>query len=167
MTLTSRVAVTLTAALASALDLVTAGADLVVKEVQDFANGTGANQADKVYSDTRTIAASTTEDLDLAGGSLSDALGAALTFVKVRAILIIANEGNTNNLHVGGDANAVPIFGAAADFIVVKPGGLFLWTAPDAAGVTVTPGTGDILQVANSGAGSTVTYRVVILGTSA
>lgn len=33
-----------------------------------FTNGTGANQANEAFVDTRTLAASATEDLDLAGG---------------------------------------------------------------------------------------------------
>ena len=48
----------------------------------------------------------------------------------------------------------------------VKPGGVFLWAAPSG-GLTVTGGTGDILQVANSGSGTGVTYSIVIVGASA
>jgi hypothetical protein len=38
--------------------------------------------------------------------------------------------------------------------------------APDVTGYVVTGATGDIFQVANSGAGTTVTYNVVIMGSS-
>jgi hypothetical protein len=48
------------------------------------------------------------------------------------------------------------------------PGGIFLFVNPGAAGIaTVTAGTGDILRVDNSGAGTTVTFDIVIIGTSA
>jgi len=61
----------------------------------------------------------------------------------------------------------VPLFLAASDGISVRPGGLFCWAAPDATAVAVTAGTGDLLAIANSGAGTSVTYDVVIIGSSA
>ena len=86
---------------------------------------------------------------------------------KVKAIMVIAAAGNTNDVHVGGDANGLAgLFGNVNDLIVVKPGGAFLWAAPSG-GLTVTAGTGDILQVANSSSGSSVTYSIVIIGASA
>ena len=41
-----------------------------------------------------------------------------------------------------------------------------MWVAP-ATGATVTTLTGDILLVANSSSGTSVTYDIVIIGTSA
>lgn len=139
-----------------------APAELLVKHA--FANGSGADQASKIFSDTRTLAASASEDLDLAG-ALSGALGGTLTFASVKALMIRAKPGNTNNVVVGpASANgfAGP-FGDASDRIAIKPGGVFLITAPPA-GWTVTAGTGDLLTVANSGSGTPVDYDIVILG---
>lgn len=164
--LTTRIAVTLDAALTSALDLVSPSAALVKKYTKSLASGVGADQADRIFSDTRTIAASTAEDLDLSG-SLLDALGGTFILVKVKLIMIVAAAANTNSLKIGGDAASIPLFGAVADFIVLPPGGVFLWTAPAAAGLAVTATTGDILQVENGGAGTSVTYDVIIIGTSA
>lgn len=133
-----------------------------------LADGTGANQADLVYSGTRTLSASGSEELDLAGG-LEDAFGATLTFAKIKGILIKAASGNTNNVVVGGAAsNAFQgPFGATNDTIAVKPGGQFLISAPNAAGWPVTAGTGDLLKIANSSGTTGVTYDIVIIGTSA
>lgn len=133
----------------------------------EFGSGTSENQVDKMFSDSRTINASSSETLDLAG-SLSDAFGATITFATVKAILIKANAGNTNNVVVGnaGANDFVGPFGAATHTIAVKPGGVFLITAPET-GWTVTAGTGDALKIANSGAGTGVTYSIIILGTSA
>ena len=64
-------------------------------------------------------------------------------------------------------SNGVPLFLAAGDGLPVKPGGAFLWVAPDATGVAVTASTGDLLTITNSGAGSAVTYYIVVLGASA
>jgi hypothetical protein len=133
----------------------------------EMESGTTTGKADKIFADQRTLAASATENLDLAG-ALTDPLGAALTFARVKAILIKAAAGNTNNVVVGG-AGSNPFagpFADATDKVAIPPGGVFLVTAP-AAGWTVTAGTGDILLVANSGAGTPVTYDVFIVGTSA
>lgn len=133
----------------------------------ELANGTGANSADLMFHDQRTIAASSNEDLDLAG-VLASPFGATLTFVEVRAVLITAAAANTNNVRVTRPAsNGVPLFLAAGDGIDVPPGGAFLWTCPADGKVAVTAGTGDLINVANSSSGTSVVYDVVIIGTSA
>jgi hypothetical protein len=43
---------------------------------------------------------------------------------------------------------------------------MLLLVAPDAAGYAVTATTADILRVTNGGAGTSVVYEIVILGTS-
>lgn len=129
--------------------------------------GTSSGNADRIFMDTRTLSASSTENLDLAGG-LTDPLGATLTFVTIKAIYVKAASANTNNVVVGGAGSntLLGIFSDATDKIVVKPGGVFMWVAP-ATGATVTASTGDILLVANSSSGTSVTYDIVIIGTSA
>ena len=150
-----------------ALDLGTADLPIDVLANIALADGTGANQADRIFTDTRTLAASATEDLDLAG-SLTDAYGATITMARIKAILVKAASGNTNNVNVSRPAsNGVPLFLAASDGIAVLPGGAFLWVAPNAAGVAVTAGTGDLLTFTNSSSGTSVTYDVVIVGSSA
>lgn len=132
-----------------------------------FSDGTGADQIKNVFADNRTIAASSNDDLDLAG-SLINALGQTLTFTKIRGILVRAASANVNNVVVGGAAAnqfATP-FGAVAHTVVVRPGGLLALIANDATGYAVTAGTGDILRVANSGAGSSVVYDIVLIGTT-
>lgn len=135
-----------------------------------FATGTAAGQADLIFSDERTLGASANEDLDLAGG-LTGAFGATLTFVKIKGIFIAASSANTNNIIVGGAASNqfVNWVGAGTHTVTVKPGGVFLLSdgEGDLAGYGVTAGTGDLLRIANSGAGTSVTYDIVIWGTSA
>ncbi len=89
-----------------------------------------------------------------------------LTFTKIKAILVKAAEGNTNNVVVGGAASNgwVGPFGATTDTVAVKPGGTVMFVAPDANGYAVTAGTADQLKVANSGVGTGVTYDIVIVG---
>lgn len=167
MALTSVLTVKAVATLTSALDLATASVPLTLTNQIRLANGTGANQADLVFHDTRTLAASGTEDLDLAG-VLSSALGVTLTFARIKAVVISAASGNTNSVNVTRPAtNGVPLFLAAGDGLAVRPGGVFAWVAPDATGVAVTAGTGDLLTLTNSAGSTSVTYSVVIIGCSA
>lgn len=165
-TLTTRIQLNLSGELQSALDLVTASAPLVLRKTLDLANGTGANQANVIWSDQRILAASATEDLDLAGGGLLDPFGVAFAPAKVRCIIVAASSLNTNNVVLGGDVNSVPFLSTAATTTTIQPGGMVVFTAPGLAGYPVTAGTGDIIQVANSGAGTSVTYDVVVIGTS-
>lgn len=132
-----------------------------------FTSGTAADKFDLLFTDTRTISASSSEDLDLAG-VLADALGATLTMAEVVGIMITAAAANTNNVVVGDATSPVPLFGGTNPTISVKPGGVFLIVAPNAAGqFTVGAGSTDDLKIANSSSGSSVTYTISILGRSA
>lgn len=134
----------------------------------ELSNGTGANSADLMFHDTRTVNASSSEDLDLAGVLANPLTGATMTFVELRAVQIKAASTNTNNVRVTRPAsNGVPLFLAAGDGIDIPPGGVFMWACPADGKVTVTAGTGDLLTVANSSSGTSVTYDVTIIGTSA
>lgn len=168
MALTSKITLSANLDHTSALDLGEASLPLRIRKTLELANGTGANQADRIFSDQRTLAASASEDLDLAG-VLTDAFGAAITFARIKGLIISAASANTNNLVVGGHATAAfaSWVGAAAHTLTVRPGGLLALTAPDATAYAVTAGTADILKIANSGAGSSVTYDIVVIGASA
>ena len=106
MALSTNLRVNIGAKQTSTLDLGSAEGNIAKAVAINLASGTAAGQADRIFSDTRTLAASANEDLDLAGGGLTDAFGAALTFVKVKGMLIVAAAGNTNNVIVGGAASA-------------------------------------------------------------
>jgi hypothetical protein len=132
-----------------------------------FSPGTTTGKADKLFSDQRTLAASATENLDLAA-VLVDPLGGTLTFGHVKAIYIHAAAANTNDVCVGGAGTNTFVgpFADATDVVCVKPGGVLLLAVGLGVGWTVTPATGDILKVANSAGTTGVTYDVVIVGTS-
>ena len=147
-------------------DLSTPHNDISINERLALVNGVAAGEADLIWSDTRTLAASASENLDLAG-ALVDAFGATLTFVKVKAILIKAHAANTNAVQVGGAASNgfFAMFGASTDRLSLPPGAMSL-IANDG-GYAVVASTGDLLKIANGGAGTGVTYDIVIVGTSA
>ncbi len=168
MPLPSDLQVSVTSNLTAALDLTTAQAQIQKVYRVLLQTGTGANQADKQFSDTRTINASSNDDLDLAG-VLLDAFGATITFVKVKYLIVAAAAGNTNNVVIGGGASNpfVSFMTGTTPAILVKPGGVFALATPDAAGYAVTAATADILRITNGGAGTSVTYDIIIGGTSA
>jgi len=150
----------------NALDLGTVALPIDVQASITLDNGTGANQADKVFTDTRTVTTGATDSIDLAG-SLTDAFGATITLARVKAILVKAASGNTTDLSVARPAaNGAVLSSAASDAIVVKPGGVFFWAAPDATAIPVTAGTGDLLSIINA-AGASANYDIVIVGASA
>jgi hypothetical protein len=147
-------------------DLVTAEAPFNFNKVITLVNGLLADAADVIWTDTRTLGTGASEDIDLTGGGLVDAFANVVAFVKAKAIIVYSRVANTTTLSIGGDANSVPFFGAAADFVNVKPGGLFVLVDPTLAGYAVAAGATDIVQVTNS-AGASATYDILIVGTSA
>lgn len=131
-------------------------------------SGTTANKADLVWSDERSVASGTPDDIDLAG-SLSSAIGgSSLTLLKPTGICVW-NKSTTSGqyLTVGADGTA-PFYsgylGGATHSRVVQPNGIDCWFSPiDAAAATAT--TADILQVAS--ATGTVTYQIIVWARSA
>lgn len=127
------------------------------------ASGTGAGQADRIYTDAgKSISAAFDYDLS---GSLLDAFGAAFVLARVKAILVIASALNTGNVIIGNDA-ASPLlgFGVITHTWAVKPGGVFFVYAPDATAWPITATTADILQFTPS-AGTQV-FDLAVLGSS-
>jgi hypothetical protein len=164
MALTSSITIGVVATLTNAGDLVTATAPLTYRNTWSLTDGAGANQAQQIFCDTRTLAASANEDIDLAG-VLTNAFGTTLTFTKVKAIIIKAADANTNSVVVSRPAsNGVPIFDNASDSITLPPDGCLALVIPSAAGKTVTASTGDLLNIANSAGSTSVTYDIIIIG---
>lgn len=169
MAVTASVAASISANQTAALALGTAEAKISRSVGVSFASGTGAGQVDKVWSAQRTLAASATEDLDLAGTALDDPYGADTVFVKVKALYIKAADGNTNNVVVGAGTNPWATLLNTAGTITLRPGEFILvgCGSADTNGHAVTAATGDILKVTNSAGTTGVTYDIIIVGTSA
>jgi hypothetical protein len=148
-------------------DLAAVTAAFNTRKALGFAPGTGAGQANKIFSDTRPINASSNDDLDLT--ALTDPLGAALAFAGVKGIYVEAAASNTNDVIIGGHDSAAFLgpFADATDKIRLKPGEVFFITNRTAAGWAVANGTGDVLRIANGGAGTPVSYSIVLVGDSA
>lgn len=162
--LTAKAVITLLGNYTNSLDLV------IVKDIFDksytleLADGTGDDQGNIQWHDTRSLAASATENLDLAG-SLVDAFGNTLTFAAVKALFIKNNSTGTQVLSVGGAASNVwSPFANTSDIITINPGGVLFMM--DGTGWAVSGGTSDLLKIANA-AGAALTYDILIWGDSA
>lgn len=145
-------------------DLASVAASINQRNKMSIASGNGANQADKLFSDTRTVAGSSDNDMDLAG-SLTDPLGATLTFTTIKAIYIKAGASNPNELSIGPAASNgfLGPWADASDRVKLKAGEVFLITNRAAAGWTVTASTGDILRVTNPSSGD-CTFDIILIG---
>lgn len=165
-TFTGSVKLSVAGLLSKDIDIGTLSHNANYSQTFTIANGTSANQANMLFVDTRTISASSSENLDLAG-SLTNAFGDTITFTRIKGMIIYANSANTNNVVVGGAGSNTFInwVADATDEIVVRPGGMVALMAPDATSYAVTASTGDILKVANSSSGSSVTYDIILIGT--
>ena len=133
-----------------------------------IANGTGANQANMIWHDQRTLAASTSEDLDLSG-VLTDSFGVSVALARVKAIIVSAAAANGGLIQVGGAAGNqfVNWVANASDIIQIRAGGFMLLAAPDATAYAVTATTGDLLKIANTDGAAAGTYDIYIIGASA
>lgn len=148
--------------LENAADIGTVSHNINYQKKFDIDSGTNDGEANMMFSDSREIAASGTDDLDLYGG-LTDAFGGTINFTVVKGILIYAHSTNTNNVLVGGDAAPFVNWVAdGSDIVVVKPGGI-MWLY-DPAGYAVTNTTADVLQIANSAGSTVVNYDIILFG---
>lgn len=156
----------------SALDLGTAVATHLLEfpgalGSGNYVTGTTDNKQNRVFSDTRTLAA-TSETLDLYGG-INDIFGVAINFVEVRGIYI-KNRATAaaSVLTVGNGTNPayVGLFNAAPDRLKVPASSPFIWMAPlDGGGLVVTNTTAQDFKI-DSGA-ATITYDICIWGVDA
>ncbi len=136
---------------------------------QSLEDGTAADQADLLWHDERTVAASANDDLDLTslamavfGGSLS------ISFAKVKVILLVnLSTTSDDRLRLGGaGAAAFSAPFADDDDAVLEIGAdspLLLANKKD--GWPVTGGSADVLRIHNPSANA-ITYRIAMVGTS-
>ena len=128
----------------------------------NLANGTGAGQSDLMYQVRGSLASSGTDTYDLDAGTLEDRFGNALTFVKVKAIVLShTSTSAASSISMAGDF--VTTLNLPQQAIVA--GGSSLVTDPT--GYTVTASTGDVLTIVNADGSNTATYDLYIIGTSA
>jgi hypothetical protein len=124
-------------------------------------NGSGANNASKIYVAT----ASTTTIVDL-DSTLTFADGSTGSFSRIVAVAIKPGASNAAALALKGDFILTKYLTPAGDTLanmsipIHKTGG-FTFVAPDATGVAVTATTGDELNITVSGTDS---FSLIVIG---
>jgi len=128
-----------------------------------LATGTAASQARYQWYDTRTLAA-TAEELDLAGG-VTDAFGDALTFTKVRHLMI--HNRNTTAGHIltvgPGTTNGVTTIWAGTSPTEICGADGYLIKDSPTDGYVITGGSADTIKI-NAGT-NTVSYDIIVVDT--
>lgn len=109
-----------------------------------FSNGTGANQANELYSySNAALTSGQVITLDLDAGTLLNAFGDTITFARIKGLLI--HNTGTTNLTVSGT-------NGAAKAGVILPGGFLLVVASDATAYPVAAASTDTIIVTNAAA---------------
>lgn len=131
-----------------------------------LAAGIGIGKSDILFTKAINIAASGSATIDLVG-SLTDVFGATVNLADIQVLYLEADATNVNDIVMGNGATNpwVGPFDAGTDTVGVHPGGMLLFADPK--GWPVVPTTGDLLKLANSGSGTAVTGKLVLIGRSA
>lgn len=138
--------------------------------VRTFTNGTGSDQASKIYQDTVSLAGSGTSTIDL-DSTLTCNIGTC-SFTRIYAIIIqrtdlYAASTQDENLTIGGDFILTKYLTAWVDdalTVSMGPAGAFVAIFPGPTGIAVTASTGDQLTIVNASSADTVAFKVYILG---
>lgn len=144
---------------------VSSARDLIARTLQiEIANGTGSGQADRVYRASPSISAAANLDLDLIG-ALEDAFGAAVTFAKVKHILVRNTSATgTLSLKPGASAAWVALLATGSE-VIIPANGFALFGTETGNGIAVTAGA-DVLRITNNAATATIP-EIIIIGASA
>ncbi|MFB0523915.1 MAG: hypothetical protein ACETVZ_00115 [Phycisphaerae bacterium] len=161
--LTGRTSVVIDLKNIKALDLNEVLDELGIDSGIKWTFGTGANQANILFHDKRTIAQSASETLDLyASGSLKDAFGDALTMAAIKFLYIKNTSADLTVSVFGGGSLDLLIMGGTTDSEQLPPGSFMMWACPTAAGIVTTVNKNLKLAV-SAGTGSAI-IEVVALG---
>ncbi len=132
-------------------------------------DGAGADEADRIWHDERTLAAGDSEELDLSALPMmlfGDSLSVAMA--KVKALLLINLATDAGDGLLIGDATSHAWQGplAAAGDKLLVPADSCLLLVNKKNGWTVLAGSADRLKIANAGANE-ISYKIAIVGASA
>jgi hypothetical protein len=176
MALTGKLSVGIDLLRTTSPDVGSSSYNLAATWMKNITDGTGLNQANKVIVDSVTLAGSGSQNYDLDAGTISDPSGVASGVVaalsRVYAILIRrtdtpAASTQDENVTIGGDFILTKLLAGWTDdtiTIPIRPGGIFVYIAPDATGVAVTASTGDVITLTNASSADSCTLQVVIIG---
>ena len=146
--------------LAGSTDLTVPVDTINIVRTEVYTNGTGTNQGNDVWTDTRSIAAAG-ESLNLRDGTLFNSFGEALTLSQVKGIIIRnKTEDPGRVLTLTGDFITAGVGTGTDEF--VHPGGEWKRTSP-VDGFTVSAAQ-DVITFATPGGTDPIIYDIIIWG---
>jgi hypothetical protein len=134
----------------------------------NLTSGTGLNQANYQWHDTRTLTGGASETVTVTAPIAIDYIGRTLALTKIKA-LYIQNKSTTagNILKIGGDGSTAAwnsfFDGSDTAKCIIQPGGCLLVCAPDLDGLACAAGTNAALKINNVG-GSSLDYDIILIG---
>lgn len=178
-TLQTRIQVSVTGNLSNALPLETITANPSDSVSLTLTNGVGANAADQIWSDQRTLAPAGVDNINVINFSGSaDGVGGALSIARVKCIYV-RNLGTNAASASGFEADALLVGGAAVGawttpfngnstaVVKIPSGGLFESITPGAVGASAGGSSGSIFKVLNNSGTATLTYNIFVVGATA
>lgn len=142
----------------------------LAKLVRTLQDGSGLNQANRLYADSINLAASASVSVDLFDFSgAKDAQGQSFSLTKVKGI-VIRNKTveSTAILRVGGEGSTAAFMAVNGSDTVhiadVAPGGELVLLAPSAAGYAVADTTNHLLKLANQSGTVALDLDIVVFG---
>ena len=133
-------------------------------------DGSGLNQANRLFADIAQLAASATATLDLFDfNGAKDAQGQSFALTKVKAIIIRNVSTDVSSiLRVGGEGTTAAFMAVNGSDTVhiadIAPGGELSLIAPSAAGYAVADTTNHLLKLENRSSTAVLDYELVIVG---
>lgn len=130
-----------------------------------LSDGTGSQQADKIYFVAGTLAASGSTTYDL--GALTDVFGNAIDFNRIKVMQLKNTTAVTVTgavLQVGAAASNpfVNWVGNTDDIVNVRANGVLFLSAPDATAYSV--GSGVNLKLVNASGATSASFSLVLVG---
>jgi hypothetical protein len=151
-TFTGKVSLKLTLSGTDTFDVSAVSANAELNLSETFTAGTGSGKIDLATTDIVTTGSATTS-YDLDGGALLNLFGTAVTYAKLKTILV-QNTG-TGSLTVGGDA-------LSAGVMTIPAGGIFFIDFGPV-GYSVVATTGDVIEVTTTA----TSFKIMIAGATA
>lgn len=165
MTLTSTIQSRIDSNLIVSGALQTTTALLNYAKTLSIADGTGSGQADQVYTDAGTLAASGTAVIDLAA-PLTNPAGQDIKFTDLKVLMFFSDSANQDTISIGPNGALNPLnawFSSSAQNIRLNPGSSALLTSSPT-GWAVTENSADKFLITNDDASNTADYELVIIG---
>lgn len=128
-----------------------------------MADGTGASQAQVVWSASRSVGTSG-ETLNLQSlADTRDGAAVTVTFTSIKAVCV-RNTHATADLFVGGASPLTSFTGFPISLIKIVPGGVYFLTSPSSDGLLIAQGNALYRDVRLAAASGTATYDIVFIG---